>query len=132
MPVSDEPIPDDTSTTDAPTLTPNVAVPEANSTSDGGGGNGGVVAVVVVMSAILLIIGCFVYKRRHRDHHAETDSKHMERYVGAFDDVDVDLKHSATGGWHGTYVNHDGGPRYFSDDGMPGDDYITFSGGEMS
>jgi hypothetical protein len=145
VPFSDEnhPFPDDTNnqqpspsssidSPDAPSSAPDVIVPAANSSSDGGGSNAGVVAVVVVMSAILLIISCFAYKRRHRDHHAETDSKHIERYVGTFDDVEVELKHSATGGWHGTYVNHDGGPRYFSDDGMPGDDFITFSGGEMS
>lgn len=116
----------------APAFAPNLAIPETSSSDNGGGSNAGVVAVVIVISAILVVVGCFIFKRRHKDHHAETDSSHIERYVGGFDDVEVDLKHSATGGWHGTYVNHDGGPRYFSDDGMPDDDCITFSRGEMS
>lgn len=115
-----------------PTLAPvaNLTTPQAN--SSGESGNAGIVAVVVVLSAIGLIIGCFVYQRRNHARQLETDSSQVEQYLSNFDDVDVDLKRSATGGWHGTYVNHDGGPRYHTDNGLPDDDYITFSGGEMS
>lgn len=133
MPISDKlrPVPD--TNNGQPATVPDLAVPEENNSSDAGGSNAGIIAVVVVVaSALLLTVGCFIYKRRQRDRRSKTDSSCVTTYVGTFDDVDVDLNRTATGGWRGTYVNHDGGPRFFSDDGMPCDGVITFSGKTMS
>uniref|UniRef100_A0A7S1CYG8 Uncharacterized protein n=1 Tax=Cyclophora tenuis TaxID=216820 RepID=A0A7S1CYG8_CYCTE len=113
------------------TIPPDVRSPSpAPATGDGGGRlNGGLVAVLVVMSVCGTLIACF-YCRRSMTQDIYTDRDQVLEYLKGFDDVEVDLKHSATGGWHGTYINHDGAPRYFSDNHMP--DTITFSGSEMS
>lgn len=42
-------------------------------------------------------------KRKRRYPH---DSDHVVEYLKGFDNVEVDLKHSATGGWHGTYIKY--------------------------
>lgn len=99
---------------------------------DSGGGNAGAIAVAVVVSAIGIMVGCFVWQRRSQIVR-ESDGSQVLEYLKGFDDVEVDLKNSATGGWHGTYVNHDGGPRFYSGSGMP-EETVMFggSGNEMS
>ena len=122
---TDSPGPQQPTATQAP-------IPNETPSSGGGGGrgvNGGLVAVLVVLSVCGVLIGCF-FCRRNMLQDIYTDRDQVLEYLKGFDDVEVDLKHSATGGWHGTYINHDGAPRYFNDRNMP--DTITFSGSEMS
>jgi hypothetical protein len=108
-------------------------VPELEPTTAGGsqaadgGGNGGTIAVVIVLVCILFIGFCFYWQRRA--HSAkDPDGAQVLEYLKGFDDVEVDLKHSATGGFHGTYVNHDGGPRFYSDSGLPPEETVSFGG----
>ena len=127
------PVTQPTSPPAAQPTSPPVPKLKAPETNDGGGERmGGIIAVLVVVSAIGLIAGCFLYQRRHQHDHQDAYITHVESYLKGFDDVQVDLKHSATGGWHGTYVNQDGGPRFRSV--HPGDETISFGsdGAEMS
>jgi hypothetical protein len=91
------------------------------------GGNGGTIAVVIVLVSILIIGFCFYWQRRAYSA-KNPDGDNILEFLKGFDDVEVDLKHSATGGFHGTYVNHDGGPRFYSDSGMPPEETVTFRG----
>lgn len=65
----------------------------------------------VALSFILVILICavifgMVYVRgRHNYYEATTDRSKVIRYLNNFDVEDVELKHSATGGWHCSYVN---------------------------
>jgi hypothetical protein len=61
-----------------------------------------VVSVLCLVS--LFVIFCFV-GRSNRNKEIATERAHVFSYLQAFDVEDVDLRHSATGGWHGTYVN---------------------------
>jgi hypothetical protein len=87
----------------------------------------GVLVVASVVSVCALAMACFAVQRRRRKRESYPDSTHILEYLRGFDNVEVDLKHSATGGYHGTYVNHDGGPRFYR--GEP--EQISF-GNEMS
>jgi len=69
-----------------------------------------------ILTAILLVglfaaaftLGCTAV-RRYRQYDEDRyfgsypDSAHIARYLQDFEDIDVELKHSATGGWHGMY-----------------------------
>jgi hypothetical protein len=47
-------------------------------------------------------VWCMIKRRRERE--IATDRTHVLSYLGDFDVEDVDLKHSATGGWHCSYA----------------------------
>jgi hypothetical protein len=95
--------------------------------------NGGAIAVAVVLSSVMLVALCFIWQQRANNRRRPKDSSYVLDYLKGFDDVEVDLKHSATGGWHGTYVNHDGGPRFFNSTGPQFEETLAFSNGsEMS
>jgi hypothetical protein len=64
-----------------------------------GGGIGMIVAIVVLILA--LIVGYIVRSRKEEQ---VTERTAVFSYLHAFDLEDVDVRHSATGGWHGTYV----------------------------
>ena len=86
-----------------------VAAPESSSQ---GKDNSGVIAATVVISVCLFAMACFVWQRK-RKRESYPDSGQILEYLRGFDNVEVDLKHSATGGYHGVYVKDDGGPRYY-------------------
>jgi hypothetical protein len=91
--------------TPASTTTSAGALPESNEN-----GKGGKIAVSILIILAFVMAALFVARRRrHKD--ILSDEDHVVEYLKGFDDVEVDLKHSATGGWHGTYLN----PRYASD-----------------
>jgi hypothetical protein len=102
------PTPESTTTAPAPTTpesTTSSAPAENNAT-----GKGGKIAVSVLIILAVVVAALFVMRRRrHKDILCNED--YVVEYLKGFDDVEVDLKHSATGGWHGTYLN----PRYASD-----------------
>mmetsp|Transcript_9403 Transcript_9403/g.14536 ORF Transcript_9403/g.14536 Transcript_9403/m.14536 type:complete len:722 (-) Transcript_9403:2554-4719(-) len=75
--------------------------------------NGDLIAVVVVTITFFLVLA-FFWRQRRKSIESYQDENQVSKYLKGFDDVEIDLKQSATGGWHGNYVNHDGGLRYFS------------------
>jgi hypothetical protein len=85
-------------------------------TSNGGGGDdkkGAKIAIAVIVLSVVALAGFLVYRRASNGKDLYySDEDHVVEYLKGFDDVEVDLKHSATGGWHGTYLN----PRYQSSD----------------
>jgi hypothetical protein len=88
----------------------------ATDQGDNSGGNdnkGAKIAISVIVLSVVALAGFFVYRQvsRGKDLYY-SDEDHVVEYLKGFDDVEVDLKHSATGGWHGTYLN----PRYQSSD----------------
>jgi hypothetical protein len=62
-----------------------------------------IMLVVLCILCILLVV--FFVVRANRKKEIATERAHVFSYLQAFDVEDVDLRHSATGGWHGTYVN---------------------------
>ena len=90
----------------------------------------GVLVLTSMVCVGAVVMACFVVqrrRRRRRKRESYPDSTHVLDYLRGFDNVEVDLKHSASGGYHGTYVNHDGGPRFYRDE----PEQISF-GNEMS
>jgi hypothetical protein len=63
------------------------------------------IMILVVFVSLLLCCACFCVSRANRQKEIATERAHVFSYLQAFDVEDVDLRHSATGGWHGTYVN---------------------------
>jgi hypothetical protein len=61
-----------------------------------------VIATLCILFSLLVFV--FVKRANHKQEIA-TERAHVFSYLQAFDVEDVDLRHSATGGWHGTYVN---------------------------
>lgn len=91
------------------------------------GKKGGV--IMACLFAVSAVIAVFLVWRRRRNRESYPDSAQVLEYLRGFEDVEVDLRHSATGGYHGTYVNHDGGPRYYKGDS----ETVSFgNGNEMS
>ncbi|KAL3921966.1 MAG: hypothetical protein SGILL_002463 [Bacillariaceae sp.] len=55
--------------------------------------------------AVLMVVGCLCFACvRKRQQEKNTERELVFRYLQAFDVEDIDVRHSATGGWHGTYV----------------------------
>jgi hypothetical protein len=126
LPVSENFNPSNTSLN--PSGTPEILIPP-----DNGSGRGVFVAFIVICS-VALLTACFVYYQRQKSRNLEITLSAVEEYMfGIDDEVEVDLQRSSTGGFHGTYVNHDGAPRLYSNGLVGQDDCITFSSpGEMS
>ena len=59
--------------------------------------------IVVLLVATLMATFLAVRLKHQKD--VATERSHVFSYLQGFDVEDVDLRHSATGGWHGTYVN---------------------------
>jgi len=77
-----------------------------NQSNSGEAGNGGAAAIVIVLLAILFIFGCFAYKRlMYSSIKLDDDTDPISDYLSAFDFGDVEIKHSATGGYHAIYTN---------------------------
>ncbi|KAL3925153.1 MAG: hypothetical protein SGILL_000595 [Bacillariaceae sp.] len=103
-----------------PTFRPTTRPPLDPNENDTGGGGGGdndnipdtlkssvVVEQLYFMMAIVLLIvlGCFCFvcfKRRQKE--KNTERALVFSYLQAFEVEDIDVRHSAMGGWHGTYV----------------------------
>ena len=62
-----------------------------------------IILVIVLIVSFFLVV--FFVGRANRNKEIATERAHVFSYLQAFDVEDVDLRHSATGGWHGTYVN---------------------------
>jgi hypothetical protein len=61
--------------------------------------------IFVIFFGIIAAGTCmFCLVRRRREREVATDRKQVLDYLGDFDVEDVDLKHSATGGWHCSYA----------------------------
>ena len=98
----------------APAPAPTPAV-DVGAVDEGGSDDktGAKIAIAVIVLSVVALAGFFVYRRvSHGKDLYYSDEDHVVEYLKGFDDVEVDLKHSATGGWHGTYLN----PRYQSSD----------------
>lgn len=79
-----------------------------------------ILLVLVLIVCFFLVV--FFVGRANRNKEIATERAHVFSYLQAFDVEDVDLRHSATGGWHGTYVNrlaHGINKDSDSVDGMP-------------
>jgi hypothetical protein len=74
-----------------------------NSDTDKGGKSKFVLVTLLLACTALAAVG-FAAKFKHQKDVA-TERGHVFAYLQGFDVEDVDLRHSATGGWHGTYVN---------------------------
>jgi hypothetical protein len=58
--------------------------------------------VFIVVLVMVLVAGYVMQSRRQAEQ--TTERALVFSYLQAFDVEDVDVRHSATGGWHGTYV----------------------------
>jgi hypothetical protein len=89
----------------APAPTP-VKTPKASS-DDGDGRNmtkyASMLAFLLASIAAITLAAVFVGRRMPRE--VNTDRSEVLGYLGEFDVEDIDLKHSATGGWHCNYAN---------------------------
>lgn len=77
----------------------------ANSSSEPSGASKFLIAIIGLSGATLLIF--FAYKvgtrRSHDSYNNSKDNRHITQYLKDFDDMDVAIRPSATGGWHGMY-----------------------------
>lgn len=71
-----------------------------------GGLSGGIIAVIVSICLGLCILAIFLRsKSKTINGDVTTDRGHVIQFLNEFDVEDIDLKHSATGGWHCFYSN---------------------------
>eukprot|EP00529_Nitzschia_sp_RCC80_P017987 CAMPEP_0113493192 /NCGR_PEP_ID=MMETSP0014_2-20120614/28466_1 /TAXON_ID=2857 /ORGANISM="Nitzschia sp." /LENGTH=854 /DNA_ID=CAMNT_0000387049 /DNA_START=543 /DNA_END=3107 /DNA_ORIENTATION=- /assembly_acc=CAM_ASM_000159 len=61
-----------------------------------------VLAAFTVLGVLALAV---IGTRRRREEERSTERALVFSYLQEFDIEDIDVRHSATGGWHGTYVN---------------------------
>ena len=126
-----------------PPTTPNTTViPPTNSTGNDSkfssslvGFGSWIFRLLILLLGIVTVVGLIVYWNCYhvpkRD--VATDRSKVLDYLHDFDVEDVELKHSATGGWHCSYVNDLAqGINRQSDSDLPGDGglYSPFSGGQ--
>ena len=64
----------------------------------------GLVIFFVLVALVSVVTGIFAYKQMSRGE-AVTDRDNVMGYLNDFDDEDIDLKKSATGGYHCSYTN---------------------------
>ena len=64
----------------------------------------GLVIFIVLAACVSAVTGVFAYKQMSREE-ASTDRDHVMSYLNDFDEDDVDVKQSATGGYHCSYTN---------------------------
>lgn len=70
------------------------------------GGTGRGIGMIVAMFLLILVFFIGYLIRRSRTREVVTERAVVFSYLHAFDLEDVDVRHSATGGWHGTYVGN--------------------------
>lgn len=86
-----------------PEDTPTIIVPGPGVEVESKGSGRGLVLGLVTMFT-LAILSTYLYIRRSQKE-SVTERDAVLHYLHGFDVEDVDLKHSATGGWHCSYVN---------------------------
>ncbi len=69
------------------------------------GGTGGGIGMILAAASLVLIL-IIGYVARSRKEEKMTERSLVFSYLHAFDLEDVEVRHSATGGWHGTYVGN--------------------------
>jgi hypothetical protein len=80
--------------------------PLAVVTSKSASNAGWIILWLLFLTAIVILATFFVYRRRRRSkRNTETPRSDITTYLAGFDIEDVELKHSATGGWHCNFVN---------------------------
>eukprot|EP00538_Stauroneis_constricta_P004345 CAMPEP_0119552876 /NCGR_PEP_ID=MMETSP1352-20130426/5768_1 /TAXON_ID=265584 /ORGANISM="Stauroneis constricta, Strain CCMP1120" /LENGTH=789 /DNA_ID=CAMNT_0007599185 /DNA_START=460 /DNA_END=2829 /DNA_ORIENTATION=+ len=62
--------------------------------------------VAFALAVIAAVVACLVARKNQQEKEIVTERSQVFAYLQSFDVEDVDLRHSATGGWHGTYVNN--------------------------
>ena len=67
-------------------------------------GKGGIIFFAVLLSGVIVSI-LYVKTRPKINRDITTDRSQIIHFLNEFDVDDVDLKHSATGGWHCSYSN---------------------------
>lgn len=73
--------------------------------SDGGGGKWKALMALLFIGITLTTLAICVQQYWYHKREATTDRGKVLNYLQNFDVEDIDLKHSATGGWHCSYVN---------------------------
>ena len=61
--------------------------------------------LVTLFLIVVIVASLYFVARLQHEKEVATERSHVFSYLNGFDVEDVDLRHSATGGWHGTYVN---------------------------
>ena len=82
----------------------NAAAP-ADRGSDDGGIGAGVIAFLAILIVGVLASAYFVKNKSKINRDVTTNRSQIIQFLNEFDVEDVDLKHSATGGWHCSYSN---------------------------
>jgi hypothetical protein len=87
--------------------TPNVATTDNQGDSRGDNNKVVWIAVSIITMSIVALVGFFFYRRvSYVKSLCYSDEDHdVLRMLKGFDDAEMDLMRSATGGWHGTYLN---------------------------
>ncbi|KAL3929951.1 MAG: hypothetical protein SGBAC_011984 [Bacillariaceae sp.] len=60
--------------------------------------------ISAVIALILFAIGMIIVRRKQKQQEQATERALVFSYLQAFEPEDLDVRNSATGGWHGTYV----------------------------
>ena len=96
-----------TDTTTGNTGTPQSPPPSTTATTASTSKSSGKAKFAIFAVLCLLIVFAAIYfvSRARHEKEVTTERAHVFAYLQAFDVEDVDLRHSATGGWHGTYMN---------------------------
>jgi len=79
----------------------------ANSSNGPSGASKFLVAIIGLCGASILVFFAYQIANRrtdiHGSHNKSKDNRHITQYLKDFDDMDVAIRPSATGGWHGMY-----------------------------
>lgn len=90
----------------SPTQSPvsSVSDPSTSSSEDGGSFPDEVLMGLGIATVVVLIVILVVVLQSRRQRERVTERALVFSYLQAFEPEDVDVRNSATGGWHGTYV----------------------------
>jgi hypothetical protein len=93
---------------------------------------GGVAGTVLLLSALVAVVAVGgLYLSRRFKGQAATDRSEVTTYLGGFDIEDVELKHSATGGWHCNFINGLSHGKYVSRNAAQRPPLSAHNSGEM-
>ena len=106
----DDTSPDDTGSADlatpAPTASPpKVTIPDIKIDEEKPTTSKSKFILVTLFLIVVTVASLYFVARMKHEKEVATERSHVFSYLNGFDVEDVDLRHSATGGWHGTYVN---------------------------
>lgn len=87
----------------SPTRIPDLTVPDKNESRPKS--HFALAAFLLCLSVMVAMATAFMFVHHHNNSEAITDRVKVLPYLSRFDVEDVDLKHSATGGWHCSYAN---------------------------